>query len=90
MLLKSRLLVLRCMPPVVYSALSHGRPTRSNWDAMGPQARNGFCDDGRLRDGGGSRVQRPVLCDLGTDCDDCGPWETFRTVLPRQMLDTIQ
>ena len=44
------------------------------------KARNGVCDDGRVnitfpkgttRFGGGSGS---VTCDLGTDCQDCGPW----------------
>lgn len=39
------------------------------------QAKDGVCDDGRLvfnmTRGLGSRV----LCDLGTDCTDCGVWK---------------
>jgi len=40
-----------------------------------PKARDGVCNDGRQ----GPREQdssshRVVLCDLGTDCEDCGPW----------------
>eukprot|EP00884_Botryococcus_braunii_P021704 jgi/Botrbrau1/8217/Bobra.0392s0013.1 len=34
-----------------------------------PAAKNAVCDDGRLGD------RQKVLCDLGTDCADCGPWK---------------
>eukprot|EP00798_Chlamydomonas_sp_ICE-L_P021023 gene21023-27890_t len=38
------------------------------------KAKNGYCDEGRgplptLHD-----QYTSVFCDLGTDCDDCGPW----------------
>ncbi|GAX77178.1 hypothetical protein CEUSTIGMA_g4623.t1 [Chlamydomonas eustigma] len=36
------------------------------------KARNGVCEDGRMNVT--SYVVRLVHCDLGTDCDDCGPW----------------
>ena len=36
------------------------------------QARNGVCDDGRAPSLEKASV---VFCDLGTDCEDCGPWE---------------
>lgn len=41
------------------------------------KAKNGVCEDGRPPKGSkpGSPT-RMVYCDLGTDCDDCGPWET--------------
>ena len=34
-------------------------------------AKNGVCDDGR-----GTEIKRSVTCDLGTDCSDCGPWNS--------------
>lgn len=39
-----------------------------------PHANNGVCNDGRQLAGRESPVSRQVLCDLGTDCADCGPW----------------
>lgn len=40
-----------------------------------PQAKNGVCDDGsKLLTGDGASTR--VYCDLGTDCDDCGPWHS--------------
>ncbi|GAX77183.1 hypothetical protein CEUSTIGMA_g4629.t1 [Chlamydomonas eustigma] len=36
------------------------------------KARNGVCEDGRMNVT--SYEVRLVHCDLGTDCDDCGPW----------------
>eukprot|EP00798_Chlamydomonas_sp_ICE-L_P016730 gene16730-22999_t len=36
-------------------------------------ARNGFCEDGSRASESPSSV--PLLCDLGTDCADCGPWK---------------
>lgn len=44
-----------------------------------PQARNGVCDEGRsLAPSATANEGREaqVKCDLGTDCDDCGTWET--------------
>ncbi|KAG2452620.1 hypothetical protein HYH02_002857 [Chlamydomonas schloesseri] len=48
------------------------------------KARNGVCEEGRVAravaEAGVSQeaANREVLvyCDLGTDCEDCGPWET--------------
>lgn len=39
-------------------------------------ARNGVCDEGRPSKGAApSNESAVVLCDLGTDCEDCGAWE---------------
>ncbi|KAL6746244.1 hypothetical protein V8C86DRAFT_3149980 [Haematococcus lacustris] len=39
------------------------------------KARNGECNDGRPKLGATDiGVPYEVLCDLGTDCDDCGAW----------------
>lgn len=38
------------------------------------QARNGWCEDGRVNNTEEAHTPRTVWCDLGTDCDDCGPW----------------
>ena len=38
------------------------------------QARDSVCDDGRTSSPS-DYSPRMVLCDLGTDCDDCGVWE---------------
>jgi hypothetical protein len=49
-------------------------------DSCAGQANNGVCDEGRpgLKDAAaaGADWQKvfTVLCDLGTDCGDCGPW----------------
>ena len=47
-------------------------------------ARDGTCDDGRPSWGQNSTLfysdLQPVTCDLGTDCADCGVWETTGTV----------
>ncbi len=40
------------------------------------QARNGVCNEGRVRV---SQRQESVLCDLGTDCTDCGVWHQTDT-----------
>lgn len=44
-----------------------------------PTARDGVCQDGRpsrnQTAAGFYSTLQPVGCDLGTDCDDCGPWE---------------
>uniref|UniRef100_A0A7S0RP63 Methyltransferase FkbM domain-containing protein n=1 Tax=Chlamydomonas leiostraca TaxID=1034604 RepID=A0A7S0RP63_9CHLO len=40
------------------------------------KAKDGVCDDGRFKPGAQKDTSvRKVFCDLGTDCDDCGPWE---------------
>lgn len=44
-----------------------------------PYSRNGMCDDGRPEPSNASAYDgtvRQVLCDLGTDCADCGAFET--------------
>ena len=45
------------------------------------QAKDGICNDGRVKKKPGEPVPISngadfafVLCDLGTDCADCGPW----------------
>lgn len=44
------------------------------------QANDGVCDDGRVKKKKAGEVPLTgadfafVLCDLGTDCTDCGPW----------------
>jgi hypothetical protein len=38
------------------------------------KASDGVCDDGRTTNPEADVVMRKVLCDLGTDCKDCGPW----------------
>ncbi|GFR50178.1 hypothetical protein Agub_g12345 [Astrephomene gubernaculifera] len=46
------------------------------------KARNGVCEEGRP---GRAQVNAPYLmayCDLGTDCEDCGPWVTTATKVP--------
>jgi hypothetical protein len=39
------------------------------------QARDGVCDDGRYLHNMTRGLPSSVLCDLGTDCEDCGPWK---------------
>ncbi|RMZ52919.1 hypothetical protein APUTEX25_001038, partial [Auxenochlorella protothecoides] len=41
-----------------------------------PKARDGVCQDGRQVLKASRQQPSPVLCDLGTDCEDCGPWIT--------------
>lgn len=45
-----------------------------------PTARDGVCQDGRPPPGSNAtsfyETLHPVICDLGTDCADCGPWVT--------------
>ncbi|KFM24864.1 A disintegrin and metalloproteinase with thrombospondin motifs 12 [Auxenochlorella protothecoides] len=41
-----------------------------------PKARDGVCQDGRQVLKASRQQPFPVLCDLGTDCEDCGPWIT--------------
>ena len=46
-------------------------------DTCPGHARNGVCNDGRPtpdKDETDSMTIFEVLCDLGTDCSDCGPW----------------
>ena len=49
-------------------------------DSCAGQANNGVCDEGRPepKDAAATRADWQkvftVLCDLGTDCGDCGPW----------------
>lgn len=46
-------------------------------DSCPGQAKNGVCNDGRPtpdKDQTDSMTIFEVLCDLGTDCSDCGPW----------------
>lgn len=39
-------------------------------------ARNGVCDEGRPSKGAApTAAALTVLCDLGSDCEDCGAWE---------------
>ena len=39
------------------------------------QANNGVCDEGRKEVASEPNKFMQVLCDLGTDCADCGPWQ---------------
>ncbi|KAI8471235.1 MAG: hypothetical protein J3K34DRAFT_458460 [Monoraphidium minutum] len=41
----------------------------------GARARDGVCDDGRHPHNMSTGHEAWVLCDLGTDCGDCGPWK---------------
>lgn len=47
-------------------------------DTCPGHANNGVCDDGRPSLSSKEKVEQAaislVLCDLGTDCGDCGPW----------------
>ncbi|KAG1672226.1 hypothetical protein FOA52_002927 [Chlamydomonas sp. UWO 241] len=38
------------------------------------KASDGVCDDGRTTSPEADMLTRRVVCDLGTDCQDCGPW----------------
>ena len=38
------------------------------------QAKDGICDDGRFLHNMTRGLSSTVLCDLGTDCSDCGAW----------------
>ncbi|GIL87966.1 hypothetical protein Vretimale_6338 [Volvox reticuliferus] len=40
------------------------------------KARNGVCEEGRPGKAAIKAVQLMAYCDLGTDCEDCGPWST--------------
>jgi hypothetical protein len=40
-----------------------------------PQANDGVCDDGRHYPNMTQGLETWVVCDLGTDCADCGPWK---------------
>lgn len=48
------------------------------------QARDGQCGEGRVRGSNELRplLELPVVCDLGTDCGDCGPWVGPRPASP--------
>lgn len=39
------------------------------------QAKDGVCDDGRFLHNMTRGLASTVLCDLGTDCSDCGPYK---------------
>lgn len=39
------------------------------------QAKDGICDDGRYFANMTAGKEASVVCDLGTDCSDCGPWK---------------
>lgn len=39
------------------------------------KANDGVCDDGRFLHNMTRGLPSTVLCDLGTDCTDCGPWQ---------------
>lgn len=47
------------------------RPTKPQQQ----QAKDGVCDDGRFLHNMTRGLPSTVLCDLGTDCSDCGPWK---------------
>lgn len=60
-------------------ASAHAGKEKSVCDNSCPTAGDGTCDDGRVHRVGGEHAADslsifPVKCDLGTDCDDCGPW----------------
>ncbi|KAG2497667.1 hypothetical protein HYH03_004406 [Edaphochlamys debaryana] len=71
---------------ILWSAAScHGRlipglPVRQICTNSCNLAKNGVCEEGRLSKNAGPEddLEKPVVvyCDLGTDCDDCGPWNT--------------
>lgn len=48
------------------------------------RARNGVCEEGRpgLRKPAAPAAYLMAYCDLGTDCDDCGPWKTSAPSVP--------
>ncbi|GFR45755.1 hypothetical protein Agub_g7170 [Astrephomene gubernaculifera] len=47
------------------------------------RARNGVCEEGRPGPGGPlSATYLMAYCDLGTDCEDCGPWRTSAAHIP--------
>ncbi|KAG2493458.1 hypothetical protein HYH03_008275 [Edaphochlamys debaryana] len=48
-----------------------------------PKAKNGICDEGRPVQGKTSHLLLwMATCDLGTDCDDCGPYITAAASVP--------
>jgi hypothetical protein len=51
----------------IHSSVVLQRPQR--------QAKDGVCDDGRFLFNMTRSLPSTVLCDLGTDCSDCGPWK---------------
>lgn len=61
------------------STTTQSGPARiCNEECGAPYSRNGVCDDGRPEPVASSSytgLQRPVLCDLGTDCADCGAFD---------------
>ncbi|KAG2454619.1 hypothetical protein HYH02_000460 [Chlamydomonas schloesseri] len=62
--------------------LTPGLPVREICTNTCSKAKNGVCEEGRA---GKVHVNAPYLmayCDLGTDCDDCGPWKTTATKVP--------
>ncbi|GIL90927.1 hypothetical protein Vretimale_17060 [Volvox reticuliferus] len=76
--------------PAVPAAATAGLHTRSVLQATGlttreictntcSKAKNGVCEEGRP--GKVSAISPFIMayCDLGTDCDDCGPWKTTST-----------
>lgn len=58
-------------------------PVRTVCENTCPTARDGVCQDGRPSPGSNAtsfyETLHPVVCDLGTDCADCGPWVTTAT-----------
>ncbi|KAL6784221.1 hypothetical protein ACKKBG_A05315 [Auxenochlorella protothecoides x Auxenochlorella symbiontica] len=58
-------------------------PVRTVCENTCPTARDGVCQDGRPGPGSNAtsfyETLHPVVCDLGTDCADCGPWVTTAT-----------
>ncbi|PNH06979.1 hypothetical protein TSOC_006593 [Tetrabaena socialis] len=62
--------------------LTPGLPVKEVCTNSCSKARNGVCEEGRA---GKVHITAPhlmVYCDLGTDCDDCGPWKTTATEVP--------
>ncbi|KAG2497657.1 hypothetical protein HYH03_004396 [Edaphochlamys debaryana] len=51
-------------------------------------ARNGVCEEGRAGPGQQLTDSAIVYCDLGTDCDDCGPWNTTAPAAATYWEDT--
>ncbi|GBG00148.1 hypothetical protein Rsub_12839 [Raphidocelis subcapitata] len=54
-------------------ALDAGRPVTCDNSCF--KANDGVCDDGRHYPNMTQGLETWVVCDLGTDCADCGPWK---------------
>ncbi|KXZ44545.1 hypothetical protein GPECTOR_65g163 [Gonium pectorale] len=68
--------------PPYQPLLMPGLPVREVCTNACSKARNGVCEEGRP---GKVQVNAPYMmayCDLGTDCEDCGPWKTTSTKVP--------